>query len=206
MKTQSFNLTNKMLLGVILIVSVLFGCSKDDEVANPVYPPSSGGQSKSLSAVEKQDLLYIAEKEKLMHDIYQAMYRWNNNDIFAQIRLGKAEHLSLLSLKIDKYGLENPIAFSSEGEYQNTSLQEAYNDFKAKGVLNNSDAIEYGKSLEESLIGELGAVIGEVSGNSDLVQVYNKILTESKAHLEVLIDETKETVNTNDSGNQPNEM
>lgn len=191
MKTLSFNTSINALISVLIAAMILTGCSKDNDVANPVNLSSSDGYSKILSAAEQNDLRFITEKAKLMRNVYQVLYEEHQVELFGTISESKEQHMNLLAGRIDKYEVENPIAYTAEDEFEDISLQQIYNDFIATRQPDLIEALTYLRALEEQHIVDVGNSISQMEGNGDIVNVYNLILVESQAHLDAIMGYTK---------------
>jgi len=188
MKTQKFNTTINTLMSVLVAVIVLMGCSKDADVPTPSSYPSSDGSSKKLSATELQDLNYMVEKEKLMRNVYEALYDDHQLEIFNTYAGNKERHMNLLAVRLHKYDMENTIANLPYGDFSNASLQQTYNNFIASGQRSLAGAINYTKAMEENHIVEVEQTIEALDGNSDILSIYNMILSDSENYLEVILD------------------
>ena len=191
MKTLKLNTSINTLTSVLIAAMIMMSCSKNDDVVNPVNLSSGEGSSKSLSAVEQSDLLFMAEKAKLMKNVYQVMFDSYQEDLFATISACKQKHLTLLSARIDKYDVENPIAYMAEDEFSDGSLQQIYDDFIAERPTNQIESLIYLKAMEEKHIADIENSVSQVEGNGDIVTVYNLCLAESEAHLSEILGYTK---------------
>ncbi|MCD4729711.1 MAG: DUF2202 domain-containing protein [Bacteroidales bacterium] len=191
MKTLKFNTSIYTLMSVLITAMILMSCSKDNDVANPVNLPSSDGYSKTLSAAEQNDLRFVTEKAKLMRNVYQVMYEEHEVELFRTISESKEQHMNLLAGRIDKYEVENPIAYTAEDEFEDYSLQQIYNDFLEARQPDLTKALTYIQALEEQHIADVGNSMSQLEGNGDIVNVYNLVLTESQTHLDAILSYTK---------------
>ena len=187
MKTLSFKTSIYTLMSVLITVMILMSCSKDNDVVNPVFLPSSDGDSKTLSTTEKNDLRFMIEKEKLMRNVYQVMYEKHQVELFKTISECKERHMNLLAVRFDKYEVENPTANTAEDEFENSSIQQIYNDF----IKTTLPLVSYVKALEEQHIVDVQSSMSQLEGNGDIMNVYNLILTESQTHLGAILIYTK---------------
>lgn len=190
MKTLKLNTSISTLMSVVIAAMILMSCSKNDDIVNPAMA-SYDGSSKSLSAIEQNDLSYMVEKEKLMHNVYQVMYDSYQTELFKTIADSKKQHMILLGIRLDKYDVENPTAYMTEDEFANSSLQQAYDEFIAERPNDLTQSMLYLKGLEEEHIAALENTLLQVEGNGDIVNVYNLCLEESKANLDEIIGYTK---------------
>ena len=74
MKTLTLKRSIGMLISLLLATVILSGCSKDDDNNPSLKVPNTAATSKSLSVAEQQGLIYMAEQQKLLQNIYECMY------------------------------------------------------------------------------------------------------------------------------------
>ena len=191
MKTLTLKRSIGMLISLLFATVILSGCSKDDDNNPSLKVPNTAATSKSLSVAEQQGLIYMAEQQKLLQNIYECMYSNHDEIIFKKNAQSKKQQSLLLSAKIDKYGITNPLTDMVSGEFINPFIQQAYAEFRNGENLDLTDCILYSKAMEEAAIAELEALITEVEGNNDLLETYRKILENSQSNLEALFQGTK---------------
>lgn len=191
MKTQSLNTRITALMSVLVAVIVLMSCSKDVDVPTPSSYPANDGPTGNLSATEQIDLRFMAEKEKLMTIVYQETYDIYNDEVFMDISKCKERHMNKLSARIDKYELENPIAYLADNEFENSNLQQVYNSFIASGHNGLPQALNFLKSLEEQHIDDIEGFVAHLDDNGDILSVYNLCLNESQEHLDLILGFSK---------------
>lgn len=188
MKTLKLNTSINTLMSVLITAMILMSCSKNDDVVKPVNIPSNEGNTTALSTMEEKDLLYMAEKEKLLKVVYYEMYYMYNKEKFLEISKCKERHMNKLAAKIDKYELNNPLDYMGAKEFDNPSIQQAYNNFNTASSNGQSQAQKFIKALEEKHIAEIGNFLQQLDGNSDLVTIYNLCLKESQNHLNDILN------------------
>lgn len=191
MKTQSLNTRITALMSVLIAVIVLMSCSKDVDIPNPSNYSANDGPSGNLSATEQIDLIFMAEKEKLMTLIYEDMYDVYNKDAFYDIYKSKERHMNKLAARIDKYELDNPITYMGDEEFENYTLHQIYSNFLSENQSGLSNALKFVKSMEEQHIADVEGFLAQLEGNTDITSIYNLCLTESKNHLEIILIEYK---------------
>lgn len=139
----------------------------------------------NLTDVEKADLLYLREEEKLARDLYNVFAQTWGTAVFSKIALSEQRHMDALKRMIDKHNMTaiDPVLLQPEpGLFVDENLQALYNEWKAKGELSATDALEVGVLVEEAVIVELGLFLDRVD-NQDIVNVYNNLLDGSNKHL-----------------------
>ena len=116
------------------------------------------------------------------------MYEMYNKEIFLDISKCKERHMNKLAAKIDKYELENPIAYMGASEFENPNIQQAYSSFNVVSSNGQSQAVKFVKALEEKHIAEVGNFMLQVEGNTDILNIYNLCLNESQNHLDEILN------------------
>ena len=182
MKTLTNFKSKVTLLGAVLLTLIIFGCSKDDDVAKPMYLPANTSTSKQLNAGEKEGLLYLVENEKMLMDVYNELAANTQIGLMKDLATTKQHHMLLLSARIDKYGLENPLNGLSAGDYKNPLIQQRYDNIRISQPTSESEAIALAKNLETSLLSDLNYYLNGIDGHPDIASLYNKIIDETGSY------------------------
>jgi hypothetical protein len=138
--------------------------------------------SGELSDEEISGLLYIREEEKLAHDVYVALYEKWGLTIFQNIASSEQSHTDAVKAVLDAYGLPDPAAGKTPGEFVNADLQALYDDLTAQGSQSLSDALKVGAAIEEIDILDLEKHLAQTE-NSDIRMVYENLMKGSRNHL-----------------------
>jgi hypothetical protein len=165
--------------------------------ANPVLFAGKGGhggngnnnQSVSVSQLSPQEaesLLFMREEEKLARDVYITLYEQWNNQVFDNISSAERRHMEKMRIKIEKYGLTDPITDDSVGVFNNTELQELYWKLVTKGQSSELDALYVGGYIEEIDIIDLQNAIDE-SNHADITRSYQNLMRGSNNHLRAFV-------------------
>ncbi|HEO98548.1 MAG: DUF2202 domain-containing protein [Campylobacterales bacterium] len=136
-----------------------------------------------LTALQKADLIYLVEEEKLARDVYEYLYAAWGVDIFANIASSEQQHMNTVLLLSEKYELDIPTTLESRGVFENSELQALYDQLIAKGALSLTDAIEVGVAIEEVDIADLNKIL-DTDLPEDLALAYEHLLNGSYHHLE----------------------
>ena len=137
----------------------------------------------NLTELQKEDLIFMVEEEKLARDVYENLYAAWGIDIFANIASSEQQHMNAVLLLSEKYELDTPTTLESRGVFENSDLQALYDQLVAKGALSLTDAIEVGVTIEEVDIADLNTLL-ETDLPEDLELVYEHLLNGSYNHLE----------------------
>ena len=157
-------------------------------ISSPLYAANGSGASRiptpqsSLSAVEKTDLLFMREEEKLARDVYLTLYEAWRLAVFSNIASSEQSHMDALLKLLRMYRLPDPAAGNAIGEFTNPTLQSLYDTLMEKGRLSALDALQVGGIIEETDMRDLVGAIDR-SDNADIDATYENLLCGSRNHL-----------------------
>ena len=135
----------------------------------------------SLSATEKESLLYMREEEKLARDVYNAFYDRYGLRVFSNIAASEQAHMNAVLTLLNRYGLADPAA-TTPGVFNNADLQALYDDLIAQGNQSLTEALRAGVLIEETDIADLQDGLA-LTTHADLRAVYANLLRASQNHL-----------------------
>ncbi|MDB4303405.1 DUF2202 domain-containing protein [Desulfosarcina sp.] len=195
MKTIKFYALIGAVLGAMLCVS----CSKDDDEDVTPVPTTT------LSDAEKSGLLEMIEIEKLHRDIYQTMSENNQCELFGELCNCDGDFMNLLSAKVDKYKLINPIKEGINGVYDNDELQVIYNEFMKISDEQLKQLLYFAKELEEHALLNVDVFIANTQSKDDIRDIYLDIKKQSNCQLENIIDRIENQIPVEHPGNPGDE-
>jgi hypothetical protein len=167
----------KKLLFVMFGLSILFSNCSNDEDLTP------------LSEVEKKDLLFLREEEKLARDIYVYAFNKYQNNVFNSISQSEQKHMDNVLNLLNQYAIPDP-ASTQMGIFNNADLQSLYNQLKSQVDISASESLKVGATIEELDINDIDDFIANTS-NSKLLNVYDKLNCGSKNHIRSFTDQLK---------------
>jgi hypothetical protein len=129
-----------------------------------------------------QELLYMAEEEKLAHDVYVALGETYEVRQFANIAQAELRHLDSVRVLLDRYDLDDPTVDAAAGEFTNAQLQKMYDDLVDSGSGSVAAAAQAGVTIEETDIADLTQAINDTDA-ADVVQVLTSLRDGSQRHL-----------------------
>lgn len=129
-----------------------------------------------------QELLYMAEEEKLAHDVYVALGETYEVRQFTNIAQAELRHLDSVRVLLDRYDLDDPTVDAAAGEFTNAQLQQMYDDLVDSGSGSVADAAQAGVTIEETDIADLTQAINDTDA-ADVVQVLTSLRDGSQRHL-----------------------
>jgi hypothetical protein len=144
----------------------------------------------TLTETESADLAYMREEEKLAHDVYIALYEKWGLSVFQNIAASEQTHTDAVKRLLDRYGLEDPAAGNSEGEFTSQTLQNLYDQLIEQGSLSIADALKVGAAIEEIDILDLEERIAQTD-KADITRVYTNLLNGSQNHLRAFVSTLK---------------
>jgi hypothetical protein len=145
-------------------------------------PAANLPASTEISDATAQELLYMAEEEKLAHDLYVALGAQYDARQFDNIARAETRHLAAVRVLLDRYDLDDPTIGLQAGEFSNEALQQLYDDLLASGSTSLADAAQAGITVEETDIADLTGAI-EGTNAPDVVRVLSSLRDGSERHL-----------------------
>lgn len=162
-----------IIIAFLSILSVtVTGCSKNDEINEITL---------ELSNLEKQDLIFLREEEKLARDVYLYAFEEYQEQIFYNISQSEQQHMNSVLYLLNKYNLEDPI-IEELGVFSNQDLQQLYNQLTAQVDISIIEALKVGATIEDLDIKDIDEF--ELNTQSlDILNVYSGLKCGSRNHL-----------------------
>ena len=145
-----------IIIAFLSILSVtVTSCSKNDEINEITL---------ELSNLEKQDLIFLREEEKLARDTYTFLGDlWAINQ-FNNIKQSEQTHMNAIVNLLENNDIQYTIL--PYGEFNNQELQALYDEFKTHGATSNANALQIGATIEDLVIVDLQYFIDMMSYSS----------------------------------------
>ena len=141
---------------------------------------AAGAAVATLTAREKDGLIFIWEEEKAARDLYNGLYEKNNMTIFLDLVRSESSHMDQARTVMEKHGLTLPP--DEPGVFQNQTLQEIHDQLLAEGLQSDQDALTVAAIFEEISIVDLEKEL-LASQAEDVRTVYDGLLAGSRKHL-----------------------
>ncbi len=176
----------KLLPILMLIVTAgsvfsFASCKKEKHNVTPAGT-TQPANSATLTAFEKETLIYTREEEKMARDVYTAMLaKWNINT-FSNISASEQKHMDAIQTLLTAYNLQDPVGNNGPGVFTNMEIQKLYNDLVAKGNNSETDAIIVGLTIEDMDIYDLQEALKQIQ-QQDIKTVYGNLLRASRNHM-----------------------
>ena len=134
-----------------------------------------------LSERELNDLLHLAEEEKLARDVYLHAYEKYGLNISNNISKSEQVHMSKVIEILAANGIADP-THPDQGLFHNKALQELYNQLTAQVDLSLLDALLVGATIEDLDIMDIDKFIAHTT-NEELITMYEKLKCGSRNHM-----------------------
>jgi hypothetical protein len=136
----------------------------------------------TLTEQQKATLVAMAQEEKLAHDLYAAFAGKYDAVVFDRIAAAETRHLAAVRTLLDRYGIADPAAGRSAGQFSDPTVQATYDKLLAQGQAGRSAALRAGVTVEQTDIADLTDALDGLSA-PDVVQVYTQLRAASQHHL-----------------------
>jgi hypothetical protein len=136
----------------------------------------------TLTAQQQSTLAAMAQEEKLAHDLYAAFGDRYDVVIFDRIAGSETQHLTIVRVLLDRYGLTDPTAGMAAGRFSDATVQATYDRLLAEGQADLVAALRVGQTVEQTDIDDLRAAQNGLTA-PDVTQVYANLLQASQRHL-----------------------
>ena len=151
---------------------------RDGGCLDPANLPEKG----TLTEQQSTTLMAMAQEEKLAHDLYAKFGATYDAVVFDRIAASETQHLTVVRMLLDRYGLADPTAGRPAGQFSDPAVQATYDRLLAQGLANEAAALQVGQTVEKTDIDDLRAAQDGLTA-ADVRQVYEHLLTASQHHL-----------------------
>lgn len=138
--------------------------------------------SGTLTSAQQSALAAMADEEKLALDLYTVLATTYPADVqFARIARSEAMHLSAVRTLLARYGIADPTAGLSAGQFSSSRTQSLYTSLLASAT-SSASALAAGVAVEKDDIAALNSAKAGVTA-PDVLAVYGQLLSGSQRHL-----------------------
>ncbi len=128
-------------------------------------------------------LVFMANEEKLAHDVYMAFAELYDLPTFERIAMSEARHQVAVGTILGRYGIDDPTADLAQGELRDAGLQQLYTDLIAQGSTSLDEALAAAVQIEVADIADLEQrMVGLDETALDVFNMYSHLLTASGYH------------------------
>lgn len=164
-----------VILSLLIVMSMFItSCSNDDN------DNALSQNNPTITQSDTEALLFMLEEEKLARDTY--VYLNSKWDLiqFGNISKSEQSHMNAIITLLEQYQIDYTIL--PYGEFDDTDLQNYYNQFVESGQVSQPNALQIGATIEDLDIVDLEEYILYTS-NPLLINVFESLQCGSGNHL-----------------------
>lgn len=156
--------------------------STDSEISERAEDSESAEieATEALRSIDEM-LVYLAEEEKLAHDVYQVLGDLWGGQIFTNIQSSELSHQNQVSNLLTTFGIPDP-RLAEVGVFTNPDLQAFYDQLIAQGSQSATEAYKVGVLIEETDIADLQESIASTQ-DATIIGVLEQLKAASENHL-----------------------
>lgn len=183
-----FQLKN-ITLSIMLLLFALSCNKRGSDSSNPTieqdssYIQTPNAATQELNDIEKVEVLFLWEEEKLARDVYKKMYGKYGKKIFSSIASSEQKHMDSVKKILDKLNLSTPVSSSDIGIFKDPEIVKLYQDLLERGNNSLYDAYRVGLEIELMDIEDLARRIDNVTDPA-MKNIYQNLLEASYNHKE----------------------
>ena len=170
----------------VVILTVFSSCSEDENNVELLKV--------ALLNEEITNLEFLREEEKLARDVYAFSYEKYGQIIFHNISQSEQQHMDQVLKLLNSYQISDP-ASKEIGIFNNSELQNLYDNLTAKSELSLTDALIVGATIEDLDIKDI-ADFELITNKLDILSVLGSLKCGSRNHLRNFTNQL-ELVNVN---------
>jgi hypothetical protein len=137
--------------------------------------------SDTITQAEIDMLNYRREEEKFARDVYLAMYELYSIPIFRNISKSEQHHMNQVLCLLQHYNLPDP-ASPDTGVFNNSELQQLYDDLIVQGNLSLVEALTVGATIEDKDIFDLETDMTNTT-NPAILNIFGRLSCASGNHI-----------------------
>ncbi|NOZ94104.1 MAG: DUF2202 domain-containing protein [Acidobacteria bacterium] len=136
-----------------------------------------------LSEAERASLVKMRQEEKLARDVYLSLQLQWGERIFANIARAEQRHMDMVTLLLDRYGIEDPAADDTIGVFTDGAFNELYTQLVEAGNVSIEEALQVGATIEDLDIFDLDEALKNDIDNADIAMIYQNLAKGSRNHM-----------------------
>lgn len=139
-----------------------------------------------LTDTDTADVLFLREEEKFARDVYLTLAERWQLPIFANIARAEQQHMDLVLLMLETYGLEDPVVDDGVGAFTDSWLDEQFDVLTAAGEVSLIEALFVGATIEDMDLADLLEITANTQ-NRHLALVAFNLAKGSRNHLRAFV-------------------
>jgi hypothetical protein len=149
-------------------------------VAASIALAACAAEAPTISDVERGDLAFVREEEKLARDVYLAIADVGGQS-FDNVASSEQTHMDRVGDLLDTYGVPDP-SLGEAGRFTNAELGALYGALVARGKASRPAALAVGCEIEELDLHDLEAIRAR-SSREDVRTSLDELMRGSRNHL-----------------------
>jgi hypothetical protein len=143
----------------------------------------------TLADDQAAGLVFMANEEKLAHDVYAFFAQRYSVPIFENIAAAEARHQVAVNAVLERHGLDDPAMRLPAGSFSDPAIGTLYATFVGQGSASLAEAIAVGVLIEKTDIADLESRMADLLGEDDtpvapdVYHLYSHLLAGSQNHL-----------------------
>lgn len=138
----------------------------------------------TLTEDQVAGLVFMANEEKLAHDVYTVFAEQYGVPIFSNIAQSESMHQQAVNVVLERYGLEDTAIALPAGEFSDPLIASLYDTLIEQGSASLEEAIAVGVLIEETDIADLESRMEDLETSApDVHEMYSHLLAASQNHL-----------------------
>jgi hypothetical protein len=144
----------------------------------------------TLSEADIAGLVFMANEEKMAHDVYATFAGMYDIPVFERIAQSEARHQLAVDTVLERYSIEDGTSGLDQGVFSDDAIQQLYDELIARGSASLEEAIAVGVLIEETDIADLEERVAGFDTTASLAEtapdvfaMYSNLLTASGHHL-----------------------
>jgi len=134
----------------------------------------------TLTDEQVADLVFMANEEKMAHDVYAALADLHDLRIFSNIAASEARHFEAVNTVLERYGQDT---FALDDDFTNPILESLYTELMEQAGDDQAAAMAVGLTIENTDIADLQSRMAELETSApDAYQMYTHLLAGSENH------------------------
>lgn len=147
-------------------------------------PPTAPASAAALDQATADALTFMREEERMARDLYTALDEHHGGLApFTRIKDAEQRHFDALGRLLPRFGLDDPAAGATVGEYADADLQSRYDGWLERGLTSQDEALKVGIELETADIADLEKLIADTD-NAQVERILTNLLRGSRHHLD----------------------
>jgi hypothetical protein len=162
----------------------------ENALRGPEYCDACDAAMGTLSEADIAGLVYMANEEKMAHDVYATFATMYDVPVFERIAESETRHQLAVDAILERYDIADETSALSQGVFSDPQIQQLHDQLIARGSASLAEAIAAGVLIEQTDIADLEVrVAGFEEMTSleetapDVFQMYSSLLAASGQHL-----------------------